>query len=67
MQSVRLPALIFIFTFLLISPAFGQHQPKAHFVGSKSCRACHAAEYDGWQQTRMANVVRDPREHPEAA
>jgi predicted CXXCH cytochrome family protein len=66
MQSVRLPALIFAFTLLLFSPAFAQQQPKAHFVGSKSCRACHAAEYDGWQQTRMANVVRDPREHPEA-
>jgi len=39
---------------------------KAHFVGSESCKGCHAKEYNGWKQTRMANVVRDPREHPEA-
>lgn len=65
MQTVRPPALISLFTLLLFSPAFAQ-QPKAHFVGSKSCRACHTAEYNGWQQTRMANVVRDPRQHPEA-
>jgi len=38
----------------------------AHFVGSLSCQKCHAAIYKHWQQTPMANVVRDPREHPEA-
>jgi predicted CXXCH cytochrome family protein len=37
-----------------------------HFVGSETCRRCHQKEYDGWKQTRMANVVRDPRTHPEA-
>src|SRR5882757_682448 len=37
-----------------------------HFVGSESCKGCHAAAYNGWKQTRMANVVRDPKEHPEA-
>jgi hypothetical protein len=41
-------------------------EPKARFVGSESCKGCHAKEYSGWKQTRMANVVRDPREHPEA-
>jgi hypothetical protein len=41
-------------------------ESKAHFAGSESCKACHAKEYNGWKQTRMANVVRDPREHPEA-
>ena len=40
--------------------------PKAHFVGSESCKSCHAATYTSWKQTRMANVVRDPKEHPEA-
>jgi predicted CXXCH cytochrome family protein len=40
--------------------------PKAHFVGSESCKSCHAATYASWKQTRMANVVRDPKEHPEA-
>lgn len=39
---------------------------KAHYVGSASCKRCHAAVYAGWKQTRMANVVRDPTMHPEA-
>ena len=38
----------------------------AQFVGSESCRKCHAKAFDGWKQTRMANVVRDPKIHPEA-
>ena len=41
-------------------------EPKAHFVGSKSCKPCHEAQFNGWKQTRMANVIRDPKEHPEA-
>jgi predicted CXXCH cytochrome family protein len=36
------------------------------YVGSAACRSCHAAIYDKWKTTLMANVVRDPREHPEA-
>lgn len=38
----------------------------AHYVGSQSCQKCHADIYHRWQKTPMANVVRDPREHPEA-
>jgi predicted CXXCH cytochrome family protein len=38
----------------------------ATFVGSRACARCHAAIYDRWKTTRMANVVRDPREHPDA-
>ena len=38
----------------------------AHYVGSEACQKCHLNVYNGWKQTRMANVVRDPREHPEA-
>ncbi len=41
-------------------------EPAARFVGSESCKGCHAQAYDGWQKTRMANVVRDPKLHPEA-
>jgi predicted CXXCH cytochrome family protein len=37
-----------------------------HFVGSAACKSCHAAAYDGWRQTRMANVIRDPKLHPDA-
>ena len=38
----------------------------AHYVGSAACKTCHLDIYDRWKQTRMANVVRDPREHPDA-
>jgi predicted CXXCH cytochrome family protein len=38
----------------------------ASYVGSTACGRCHAPIYDRWKQTRMANVVRDPKEHPEA-
>lgn len=38
----------------------------AHYVGSKSCRSCHGAIYERWRKTPMANVVRDPHEHPDA-
>ncbi len=39
---------------------------EAHYVGSAACESCHAAVYERWKKTRMANVVRDPKEHPEA-
>ncbi len=38
----------------------------AHYVGSKSCQKCHAQIYERWRKTPMANVVRDPREFPNA-
>jgi predicted CXXCH cytochrome family protein len=38
----------------------------AHYVGSKACARCHQDIYERWRKTRMANVVRDPREHPDA-
>ncbi len=38
----------------------------AHYSGSQSCEKCHQEIYARWQKTPMANVVRDPREHPEA-
>jgi hypothetical protein len=43
-----------------------QAQATATYVGSAECRACHPTVYNRWKNTRMANVVRDPREHPEA-
>jgi predicted CXXCH cytochrome family protein len=39
---------------------------KATFVGSEQCQRCHAEIYAQWKRTRMANVVRDPKAHPEA-
>jgi predicted CXXCH cytochrome family protein len=38
----------------------------AHYVGSAACQKCHAQIYEHWKNTPMANVVRDPREHPDA-
>ena len=38
----------------------------AHYTGSQSCEKCHQEIYSHWKKTPMANVVRDPREHPEA-
>src|SRR3984885_3991235 len=37
-----------------------------HYVGSVACKGCHEEVYARWSKTRMANVVRDPREHPDA-
>jgi mono/diheme cytochrome c family protein len=31
-----------------------------HYMGSESCKGCHAAIYERWKTTPMANVVRDP-------
>ncbi len=38
----------------------------AHYVGSQACQRCHAEIYARWKKTPMANIVRDPRVHPEA-
>ncbi len=38
----------------------------AHYVGSKACQGCHQEIYARWQKTRMANIVRDPKVHPDA-
>lgn len=38
----------------------------AHYSGSASCQKCHAQIYEHWRKTPMANVVRDPRQFPDA-
>jgi predicted CXXCH cytochrome family protein len=43
-----------------------QAAASAHYVGSLACQKCHAELYARWKKTPMANVVRDPREHPDA-
>jgi predicted CXXCH cytochrome family protein len=40
--------------------------PRPQFVGSKACESCHKTTYDRWVKTRMANIVVDPKAHPEA-
>jgi predicted CXXCH cytochrome family protein len=53
-----------------ISPTLAVAQtgpvPNAHYVGSAECRNCHEEIYNRWSKTRMANVVRDPKAHPDA-
>jgi predicted CXXCH cytochrome family protein len=38
----------------------------AHYVGSQACQSCHQDIYARWQKTAMANIVRDPKIHPDA-
>ena len=38
----------------------------AQYAGSSACKSCHPRIYERWRKTPMANVVRDPREHPDA-
>ena len=47
---------------LTAAAVFGQDR----YAGSASCKPCHTSIYERWKKTRMANVVRDPKEHPEA-
>jgi predicted CXXCH cytochrome family protein len=47
-------------------PGVATGLPQARYVGSTVCRACHAPIYERWSKTRMANVVTDPKQRPEA-
>ena len=38
----------------------------SNYAGSAACKSCHPEIYARWSKTRMANVVQDPRMHPEA-
>jgi predicted CXXCH cytochrome family protein len=64
-RTIRPIILGLIITVLSSLKCYSQPS-EAHFVGSESCKGCHAKEYQGWKQTRMANVVQDPKEHPDA-
>src|ERR1700722_1223628 len=41
-------------------------QGSSNYAGSAACQTCHPAMYSRWSKTLMANVVRDPRTHPDA-
>ncbi len=47
--------------FLIAIAAYG-----AVYTGSQACKPCHDGIYARWSKTRMANVVVDPKAHPEA-
>ena len=44
------------------SPAVGDPE----FIGSSACQECHEAVYDRWEDTRMANILVDVNERPDA-
>ncbi|MDE3157384.1 MAG: cytochrome C [Acidobacteriota bacterium] len=46
--------------------AYSAWAQTAEYVGSGTCKTCHASVYARWQKTRMANIVVDPKQHPEA-
>jgi predicted CXXCH cytochrome family protein len=52
--------------FILILAAANAFAQNPTYVGSAACKTCHAAMYARWSKTRMANVVRDPKTHPDA-
>lgn len=62
----RPSTILLLGLFLLSASAICEGGTQLQFTGSESCRKCHAKEFNGWKQTRMANVVRDPKLHPEA-
>jgi predicted CXXCH cytochrome family protein len=55
-----------VIAFLVCAVATGRSQTTPQYVGSQSCKRCHAPTFERWSKTLMANVVRDPKEHPEA-
>ena len=65
----RVQTILILLSCILLTFCFETTQSsaqKASFVGSEKCSKCHEEIYKSWSHTRMANVVRDPREHPEA-
>jgi predicted CXXCH cytochrome family protein len=54
--------LTFVTWFFTQTPA----PPAPAYVGSAGCARCHAPIATRYKQTRMANVLKDPREHPES-
>ena len=67
-MKIGLLPLLLLFSFNLVDLASlgADVPPGPRYVGSTVCKTCHAQIYERWKKTRMANVVRDPREHPDA-
>src|SRR6185436_12276207 len=65
-RSASLLLAAFCAFFYAASAAVRSQTPQPQYAGSVSCRRCHAPTYERWSKTLMANVVRDPKEHPEA-
>jgi hypothetical protein len=55
-----------VFSLVFLALPLAAQTGSAQYAGSAACKACHSAIYDRWSRTRMANVVRDPKVHPDA-
>ena len=73
-MTKKLGAAAIIMGSVMIFPALGQQNAQpvsppqglaATYVGSTACKTCHSAKYESWSKTRMANLVTDPKVHPE--
>ena len=58
----RTIVLLYWAAFLAMLPAVAAPS----YTGSAACKTCHPAIYARWRKTPMANVVRDPKIHPDA-
>jgi predicted CXXCH cytochrome family protein len=65
-RVVRILVNVALFVLPLKASAQSAEGPNVPYVGSIACQSCHPAIYARWSKTRMANVVRDPKTHPEA-
>lgn len=72
---MKMRFVVFSVFFLWVNVALPQTVPSSaasspgsnkHYVGSTACKTCHPQIYERWRKTRMANVVRDPKQHPDA-
>jgi predicted CXXCH cytochrome family protein len=48
------------------APAANTAEVTGQYVGSLACQRCHAATYERWSHTRMANIITDPKVNPNA-
>jgi predicted CXXCH cytochrome family protein len=63
MTSRNIPLLLLA---IMSVPSLSVAQPAdGGYTGSEACRECHEGTYDRWKTTLMANILQDPREHPE--
>jgi hypothetical protein len=63
--SVRIAHMIWLPVALCAQVTTSPQAPTASYVGSAACKTCHPTTYGRWSKTRMANVVTDPKVHPE--
>src|SRR5437588_3816471 len=63
--AARIAGLAFVVGGLFAQTGVPSTRLTGTYVGSAACKTCHPATYARWSKTRMANVVTDPKVHPE--